>query len=130
MNGKYKVRFHLAKGENYQKFQITHPTGEKLYFDPLLNQITMYFGKLVNHQATAKKIHEGANKTVCSWIECDGIVIECLKSETHSGWSSKNGGDEAKYNPRINPNWMVNGKIADSKHYNLLYTNGKRVFVQ
>jgi hypothetical protein len=126
---KYKVRFHLGRGEHYQHFQVTHPTGKKTYFDPSCNQIKMEGATLVNHQSTAQKIHDGANKTVCSWIECDNLTMYGLNDKHHRGWFSTTGASEARYNPRWKPNWIVNGKIADSKTYDLIYTTGRRVFI-
>ncbi len=122
MGAKYKVRFHLGKGKHYQQFQITKPDGEKIYYDPSLVQLRLMNGKLVNHPKVAQHIHDGANKTVCSWIECDSVypLQESLSTA---------GATEARYNPRWKPNWMVNGEIADSNIYDLLYTVGKRVFI-
>lgn len=128
MSGKYKVRFHLGKGKHYQQFQITKPDGNKIYYDPSLVQLWMKNGTLVNHPKVAQKIHDGANKTVCSWIECEHIQV--YGESTKALWLKSSDAIEARYNPRKKPNWMVNGEIADKKVYRLLFTEGRRVFVE
>lgn len=124
MKDKFKVRFHLAKGVNYKHFQITNPKGEKYYFDPSEVQLRITNGKLVNHYSTAKKIFEGANKTVCSWIECESVYLIA------DGLDTPLQGIEAHYNPRHEPNWVVDGENADSRSYDSLYTIGNKVFIQ
>ena len=120
---KYKVRFHLGKGKHYGKFQVTTPKGRKRYHNPLEVQLRIINGTLVNNPKVSEKIHNGEiNKTVCSWIECEDVYV--LKESLPTA-----GATEARYNPRWKPNWIVNGEIADSTHYSLLYTAGKRVFI-
>ena len=121
---KFKVRFHLARGENYRHFQITNPKGEKYYFDPSLVQLRITNGKLVNNYLSAQKIFEGANKTVCSWIECDSVYLIA------DGLVAPPAGVEARYNPRHEPNWVVEGENADSRSYESLFTIGNKVFIQ
>jgi len=124
MTIKFKVRFHLSKGENYRHFQITNPKGESYYFDPKEVQLRMSNGKLVNKYKTAQKIFMGGNKTVCSWIECDSVYL--IAGEGLVSSMAK----EAHYNPRESPNWVVEGDNADSCTYDSLYTIGNKVFIE
>ena len=72
----YKIRFHLANGNNFMKWQVKNTdTNEVSYVDPSENQIAMMNATLKVQPSTAKKIHEGACKTVCAWIQCEAVQI-------------------------------------------------------
>ncbi len=51
MDRPIKVRFHLAKGENFMKWQVTSPSGVA-YYDPEHFHITMRNCKLRNRKST------------------------------------------------------------------------------
>ena len=73
---RYKVRFHLARGDNYMKWQVTDSQKDtKSYFDPNLKSIVMRDCILGNHPKTAMRIHNGENKTVCAWVACDDLAV-------------------------------------------------------
>ena len=117
---KFKVRFNLGAGEHYMKWKVTSPDGKVNYYDPELVSLHMYDCKLRNHPTTAKKIHDGANKTVCAWIDCDDVRIY-PKFEFEA--------EPVIYNPRNAPHWCdINGKNVDNKKYKHLYTNHKKVY--
>ena len=60
---RYRVRFHLAKGENFMKWQVFDKLhGTKEYYDPDTRSIIMRDCLLGNHATTAKKIFDGDNK--------------------------------------------------------------------
>lgn len=137
----YKVRFHLSKGVNYMKWQITgdasskKPSGKPFYCDPSTVSIQMINAKLVNHVATATKIKCGANKTVCAWIECENLVI--YRDDTAGGKSSINHINKVvrkthmklSYNPRITPNWVGHNNTNMDKAENLnIFSYGKELF--
>ena len=64
---RYRVRFHLAKGDNYMKWQVfDRQSNTKDYIDPDSKSIVMLECELGNHPTTAKKIYNGENKTVCA----------------------------------------------------------------
>lgn len=115
-----KVRFHLAQGENYMKWQVKNHHGEVTYHDPQEVTLAMYECKLVNQQGTAQKIFDGANKTVCAWIECEGICILASTTEIKS--------NKVSYNPRVAPHWMMNGVDVDGIRFNYLKTSGRSVY--
>ena len=75
MNSYYKLRYHLARGRNYKKWQLKHmsPVGkfalDTFYRNPDDFVALLHNCRLRNHGSVAKKIHDGMNKTVCAWIE-------------------------------------------------------------
>ena len=127
---RYKVRFHLAKGEYYRHFQVTFPDGRRKYYDPESNFIYMENARLYNNCKVAEKIYGGRNKTVCSWIECDEVTVVGLMESLFSEAPKIDGKIELKYNPRKSPNWLENGKNVDFKKYSRLFTLENRVFVE
>ena len=131
MSGKWKVRFHLGKGQHFRHFQVTSPEGERTFYDPENYYLTMENARLYNNCKVAEQIYNGRNKTVCSWIACDSVQVESIMSYL---FSPKNidlnpSNVELKYNPRVNPHWLENGKNVDSKSYPRLFTIDERVFV-
>ena len=71
----YRVRFHLGRGANYMKWQVRDSNGGVRYYDPESVRQVMLNAKLHNRPNVAKKICEGANKTVCAWVECELSLI-------------------------------------------------------
>jgi hypothetical protein len=116
---KIKVRFHLANGENYRKWQVKVGS-EVNYYDPESTRIVMKECKLRNSKKIAIQINQGTNKTVCAWIECQDLEIQTVKEELSSS--------AITYNPRVQPNWVENGKDVDNERYQVLYTNGRGVY--
>jgi hypothetical protein len=117
-----RVRFHLGAGKNYMKWQITHWDGRKTYHDPATTTLTIYQGRLRNERGTAERIHAGASKTVCAWIEAEHVDVD-------RGVSAVMGGTQASYNPRVAPHWVINGWNADGRRFELMTTAGSGVFV-
>lgn len=103
----YRLRYHLAKGPNFMKWQVRNKKLNLVdYCDPDSFVYTCMNGKLNNSSRTAQKIHDGDNKTVCSWISYSHFlgVNETLYS--HSACRSMGGLTRISYNPRIQPNWI------------------------
>ena len=96
-----KLRFHLAKGNNHMKWQYTATDGTKQYVLPTVLR-TFGDGQLNNQRATAQKINDGANKTVCAWISFnkDVFSLEQNFNEVHLPNFIK-----VYYNPRKLPYW-------------------------
>ena len=128
---KYKVRFHLGKGQYYRHFQVTSSDGERSYYDPEMSYLYMENARLYNNCKVAQRIHGGRNKTVCSWIECDNVKATGLLGSLFSDdpIPDEDGKTELKYNPRNNPHWLENGENVDFKRYSRLFTIDSRVFV-
>lgn len=102
MASKIQVRFHLAAGENFMKWQVKEG-GRVSYYDPETTNLVLFNARLRNQVGTAKKINEGANKTVCAWVECDRI--ELTEKPVHR--------EAVLYNPRVAPHWR------DGNHNNI-----------
>lgn len=101
---RYRVRFHLAKGDNFMKWQVfDRQENTKSYFDPSSKTLLMRDCILGNRPATAKRIFEGENKTVCAWVSCDDVQVwdsDILKLDASAM-------THYKYNPRKNPHWFT-----------------------
>jgi hypothetical protein len=98
---KARLRFHLAKGSNFMKWQYTATNGAKQYVDPTILR-TFQDGKLKNQRATAEKIKNGANKTVCAWIEFKTDVFSLQNNFEESDLINF---VKVYYNPRKLPYW-------------------------
>ena len=131
MSGKFKVRFHLGKGEHFRHFQITYPDGNRKFYNPEDTFIVMENARLHNNCKIAEQIHNGRNKTVCSWIACDSIKVEGIMGYLFSTDERPIGigHSELQYNPRLNPHWLENGENVDFKKYKRLFTEEDRIFV-
>lgn len=117
----FKVRFHLASGKNYKKWQITSIDGTKQYHEPENTNLKMIDCKLKNNKKTAQKIFDGENKTVCAWIECRDVIV--TKTKTHDL-------REIQYNPKKAPHWTdQNGNNIDNEKFSIIISDGKQLFV-
>lgn len=120
---RYRVRFHLAKGENFMKWQVFDKLNNtKEYHDPDTRSIIMRDCLLGNHPATAKKIFGGENKTVCAWVSCDELIVVDSVSSTDRL-------THYKYNPRKNPHWYTDSTDnADNMKFNVMVTSNRAVY--
>lgn len=97
----YRLRYHLAKGENYQKWQLKNMETKAVdYFDSNNFYVVLNNAKLKNQKSTAKKIYEGMNKTVCAWIEFDSYILCKNKYPINISKMKK-----LYYNPKDLPFW-------------------------
>jgi hypothetical protein len=100
---RFKVRFHLARGDNYMKWQVfdlKHNTKE--YYEPDTYSLVMRGCRLGNQPSTSKKIFEGADKTVCAWVSCDSV-----RAYEDAAPPKLYKLTQYKYNPRKNPHWFT-----------------------
>ena len=115
------VRFNLGRGKNYMKWKITTKS-ESLYIDPYAYSLMMVNATLKNNANVANKIKDGANKSVCSWVKCDEVILDPV-SECCSLKST------ISYNPRVSPYWRdEEGNNIDGFNYNILITINKQIF--
>ena len=121
----FKVRFHLAQGENFMKWQVKLPNGEVKFYEPSEVSIRMFGCFLRNQKGTAQKIHDGANKTVCAWVECDDVVVMPVEDELVSEMEEFT---RVSYNPRVAPNWVCQGENADGKEMTFLISEGRSLY--
>jgi len=117
-----KVRFHLANGPHYMKWQVKSPAGTT-YYDPHEVSLEMVGCKLRNQRGTAERILAGENKTVCAWIECKGIYVhphqDPVVGEIHP----------VRYNPRRFPHWYdIQLQDIDNHKFNRLRTWSRLIY--
>lgn len=123
-----RVRFHLAKGPNFLKWQIKHKKYTK-YYEPDDVCIYMFSCRLQNNKIEANKIYNGKNKSVCAWVACDQVTIFNKKRKYDLGLLSEL--DEVKFNPRIKPNWTDGyGEDIDGECYSLIVSDGRSLFAR
>jgi dTDP-4-dehydrorhamnose reductase len=116
----FKVRFNLARGENYQKWQIKHKE-ETFHVDPSSTKLLMINCTLKNNKKVAKKIFQGENKSVCSWILCENLFFEEKEIQ----------GKEIRYNPRKAPFWTDdNNSNLDDKKFSQIQTLDRKLFAK
>jgi hypothetical protein len=121
MKRKFKIRFHLGQGENFMKWRIEDTDTKTVsFFEPTNFRATIYDGKLYNQKSAAKKINDGANKTVCAWIMAKDFKLSLDDDGIYK--------DEIKYNPRTIPNWVnSSGENIDKKEYKIMYILNKKI---
>ncbi len=116
-----KVRFNLSQGKNYMKWKITYPTEVK-YFDPKVVQLIMKGCQLKNQKSTAEKIFNGQHKSVCAWVLCEDVQVLVDPDIELSDV-------RVKYNPRVQPNWVLNDKNVDDHKFELIHSKGSSLYV-
>lgn len=88
--------------------------------NPSTHMIVMYGCYLHNSSTRAEKINKGEiHKERCAWISCDRYDIVELSDVN---------GDEISYNPRVNPFFSLNGSNVDKQTFDLIVTNGVKIF--
>ena len=116
---RYQVRFHLGRGKHYQHWQVKSLGGVH-YHDPNKVSLTMLDCQLRNQRGTARKIFDGANKSVCAWIDCNELIVGSPKGEPS--------GLPVSYNPRVAPYWRSGtGGNIDGMKIDVLRTEGRSV---
>jgi len=96
------------------------------YFEPQKYQLAMFDAKLKVQLGTSKKIHEGACKTVCAWVECEELQIlgtaDLIKPAENDFY--------VRFNPRHNPNWTDRySNIMNDEKFDILVTDDRSIFV-
>ena len=127
----YKVRFHLGRGTNFMKWQVKYLSedGDEdedkvSYVNPQDNQLAMLGCKLSVQPTAAQKINDGANKTVCAWIECEAVQVLSVNR------IKPNVNDyRVNFNPRKNPDWTDGyGNVVSGNEYEILFTNDRTLW--
>lgn len=117
-----KVRFHLGKGKNFMKWRVQYPNGDVQYILPNESQLHLIGCQVKNGKKTSQKIFEGANKTVCAWILCDEVRIRDMVYGVNDS--------PLKYNPRVTPNWDLNGQNVDGNSFDFIYSINNKLFIK
>lgn len=122
---KYKVRFNLGRGEHFMKWKVTSPEGCVDYYDPETYVIIMHNCKLRNQPSTANKIFDGANKTVCAWIDAEHVEVR--RDPVTILYSADL---EVMFNPRKKPYWTyyTEPQNIDNKEIECIVTTGRRLW--
>jgi hypothetical protein len=116
----YKVRFNLGRGANYMKWKVEHiASGKAAYYDPEEVSLSLHGCALRNQPSTAQKIFEGANKSVCAWVECHDVEISLADCVSFP----------IEYNPRKAPHWSGMGQNIDNTKFARLVSDGRNLFV-
>ena len=130
----YKVRFHLARGVNFEKWQVKNlDTNEVTYYDPNFVSLKLKGCKLKNSKTVANQIYCGKNKTVCAWIECSDIKVDVLiqRYPKYTDYTSRNYYSVTPifYNPKNHPFWTDEDyNDLDGRCYGFLQTINRQVF--
>lgn len=118
-----RVRFNLGAGKNYMKWKVEHPDGKVEYLHPTEVQLVMTGCTMKNHRKTAQRIFEGGEKVVCAWVLCDSIRIR------KEGFDLDNE-NRIRYNPRVQPNWTLNGRVVDGEEFDKIISVDYGLYVQ
>lgn len=127
---RFRVRFHLGKGKHFKHWQVLDKKNGHYrdYYDPDKVDIIMYKSRLGNHPATARKIYEGAHKTVCAWVECDMVEIKYHSSPMYEAVDTSQL-TMYKYNPKKNPYWFTDEESdVDGREFKVLSTKGRNIY--
>ena len=122
----YKIRFHLGRGDNFMKWQVRSTDGNVVqYYEPEKFQIAMFNATLKVQLGASNKIHEGACKTVCAWVQCEDFQVLGQSDLVKKGESDF----YVRFNPRVNPNWTdASANRINDENFNLLITEGRNIF--
>ena len=115
-----RVRFHLGKGRHFGHWQVRSGLSVR-YHDPAEASLVLRGCRLVNSPGVAKRIHGGAHKTPCAWIECESI--EARPPQEFDG-------EPVRYNPRVAPHWIYRDSNADGTAFAVLRTSGRSVLAK
>lgn len=117
MSTSTKVRFNLGKGINYMKWKV-YSSDSVNYYDPMEYTLVLYDCVLKNNKKTSLSIFQGQSKSVCSWVLCKSVVVTKLK-DVPEGLS------KLSYNPKVFPGWLLEDKVVDGCHYDIIWSEGK-----
>lgn len=96
----YKLRFNLSNNEHFGKWQLKN-RDEISYFAPSEVTIRAYSVTLRNAPKVAAKIHAGAHKSVCAWLDCEFVDISPAEKIDVNGFT------HLSFNPRKFPHWTI-----------------------
>jgi hypothetical protein len=119
----YKVRFNLGAGVRFMKWKITNPDGNHTYHEPNDVVLKLKGCKLYNNVSGAKKIKDGANKTVVAWVVAEDVEV-LVQRQLQIGF------DRVSYNPRVSPHWILNGQIVDGEMFEMMVSINSGLYLQ
>lgn len=120
---KYKLKFHLGKGKNYQKWQLRSENTVD-YYDPNLVNLVLFDCYLSNQINAAKKIHAGGNRQPIAYIWFNNFEIS-------QNLEHLNLDQPIYYNPKIVPYWRSHqGNNIDKTYYQHIITVNRTPYIQ
>lgn len=126
----YKVRFHLAKGKDYKKWQVVFPDGSKHYYSPQEYTLILTDCKTRIQRAAATRIYNGANREVCAWVDCKNIDIKkCdFSQETLDRYLYQS--EELAFSPKDCIDWTssIHDRPINNTEYARIETYSKLLF--
>ena len=126
---KYRVRFHLQRGEHYMHWQIRAWDGSVQYLDPNKYQLELVGCRLINKKNAARKVYDAGRKDVCGWVECDNYHISPAEDKNYPVDNL----ERLRYNPIVDPVWRREDDEGDfdwdNYHFDSLVTDGNKVYV-
>lgn len=122
-----RVRFHLQRGKHYKTWQIKKQQHVE-YYSPDKYVLKIKKGTLKNSPSVAKKIYDGANKTVCAWVECK--YVEVLRKDEHD-FESNSHLENIRYNPKLSVNWQnSNNENIDNQFFHSIVSDGRNLYAE
>lgn len=123
-----EVRFHLAAGRNFRKWQVKVMRGRTKvsvrYYDPSEVQLELRGCRLANDLKKAAKVHKAQKKDVSGWVHCEEVEVTSLPTE---------GLERLFYNPIRDVHWRREGDEGefhwDDSTYSTLVTGGRQVYI-
>jgi hypothetical protein len=129
-----EVRFHLARGKNYLKWQVKIvQNGGKLcehYYDPTEYELELVGCRLVNRPGQAKRVFDAGVKSVTGWIKCDTVHVKNINRYDPVMVDDL---EKLYYNPIKDIHWRRESDAGefnwDYSEYAALVTQGRRVYI-
>jgi hypothetical protein len=106
------------------KWKIEYPNGTIEYHSPTDVQLIMGECELKNHKKVAEKIYDGGVKVVCAWVLCDTIEVKTTDFIQYDPLLIR-----IRYNPRITPNWVLDGIIVDNCKFVKIASIGSQLWI-
>lgn len=118
----YRIRFHLARGEHYQHWQISkYPNA--IYLNPFTSNLVLKDCTLKNNRKISERIFNGENKTVCSWITCETVDFVLNSNFDKKVYK------RIFYNPRKAPYWTdFENNNLDGYRFDFIRSIGKELY--
>ena len=101
------------------KWKLEFDDGEVMFVDPEKSYIKMYGCTPTINPSTAKKIYDGANKTVCAKMRFEDIQITTPVVQLVAG-------TVLRFNPRVSPNWMLQ-EYSLGKYGAVVFNNANKL---
>lgn len=125
----FKLRFHLGRGDNYMKWQVSDLESKEVYYHNPNEIVLELFGvTLYNRPNQANAIKMGSHKTVCAWMICENLIVH--HPNNYKGVTSRT---YLCYNPRIHIHFYEIDDVCtpnvDANKYTNIRTQGRELLI-